>query len=190
MCVSKYTVFHQIHYIFMINALFPHNFSVPKSRSPPICSLFGCITQTSCNDFNCKDVLRPFAPVMSIQTQLSWNIAAIWTYPESPVLEIMVLNREKGFEFKTHPMKLNEPLKRLSKLRYYVVEYSFEQFKNWMIKIWYSPSIFCTKICELCVLVRMQYQSTQELLNLTIIGFLNYLTVSHGPLFSLRTCSV
>ena len=90
-----------------------------KSRSPPICSLFGCITQTSCNDFNCKDVLRPFAPVMSIQTQLSWNIAAIWTYPESPVLEIMVLNREKGFEFKTHPMKLNEPLKRLSKLRYY-----------------------------------------------------------------------
>ena len=26
-----------------IYALFPHNFSVPKSRSPPICSLFGCM---------------------------------------------------------------------------------------------------------------------------------------------------
>ena len=27
----------------LISALFPHNFSVPKSRSPPICSFFGCM---------------------------------------------------------------------------------------------------------------------------------------------------
>ena len=50
-CVSKYTVFHQIHNInallsqnvfVSIYALFSHNFSVSKSISPPICSLFGC----------------------------------------------------------------------------------------------------------------------------------------------------
>ena len=65
--LSKYTVFHQIHNInallsqnvfVSIYALFPHNFSVSKSISPPICSLFGC---TAVRQWQ-ADVRKTFSP--------------------------------------------------------------------------------------------------------------------------------
>ena len=70
-CVSKYTVFHQIHNInallsqnvfVSIYALFPHNFSVSKSISPPICSLFGCTAVPLSVRQWLADVRKTFSP--------------------------------------------------------------------------------------------------------------------------------
>ena len=69
--LSKYTVFHQIHNInallsqnvfVSIYALFSHNFSVSKSISPPICSLFGCTAVPLSVRQWLADVRKTFSP--------------------------------------------------------------------------------------------------------------------------------